>query len=115
VKTEGFKVYEYATRRAASTYPAARDGEPRVEVRLALPDGLSFIERIGYRYCVDKALRASAAAVYWRTVNKIHEQCHWMSDRLESMHREDRKLTFAQARQGAATELLERETAVFSH
>jgi aconitase A len=115
VKTEGFKVYEYAPRRAASTYPAARDGEPRVEVRLVLPDGLSFVERIGYRYCVDKALRASAAAVYWRTVNRIHEQRLWMSDRLESRHPEDRKLTFAQARQGAATELLERETAVFFH
>ncbi|MGH9903576.1 MAG: hypothetical protein ACRD68_17355, partial [Pyrinomonadaceae bacterium] len=65
VKTDGAKLYEYPTRRSASSYPAALDGAPRVEVRLSLPDGLSFVERVGFRYCVDKSLRASAAAVYW--------------------------------------------------
>ena len=43
-----------------------QDGIARREIRLELPDGLSFVERIGYRYCSDKTLRASAAAVYWR-------------------------------------------------
>ena len=74
VKADGANVYEYATRRAASSYQAAQEGIPRVEVRLELPDGLSFVERVGFRYCVDKALRASAAAVYWRLVNQIHQQ-----------------------------------------
>src|SRR5579883_3393936 len=37
VKTDGANVYEYPTRRAASSYPAAQDGLPRVEVRLELP------------------------------------------------------------------------------
>src|SRR6185436_15792302 len=46
VKTDGANVYEYPTRRAASTYPAPEDGLPRREVRLTLPDGLSFIERV---------------------------------------------------------------------
>ena len=32
-----------------------------------MPEGLSFVERVGFRYCVDNSLRASAAAVYWRT------------------------------------------------
>src|SRR5436305_15195064 len=94
VKTEGARVYEYPTRRAASSYPAALDGEPRVEVRLNLPNGLSFIERVGFRYCVDKALRASAAVVYWRTVNKINEQRRWLSSRLEAWHEEDRAIHF---------------------
>ncbi|MBI5711539.1 MAG: hypothetical protein HZC42_14735 [Candidatus Eisenbacteria bacterium] len=115
VRTDGFKLYEYAIRRAASTYPPAADGEPRTEVRLVMPDGLSFIERVGYRYSVDKALRATAAAVYWRTVGRIHEQRLWMSESLTKRHRERQELTFAQARQAAATELLERETAVFPH
>ena len=70
VETDGAKIYEYPTRRSASTYPAAQDGVARTEVRLALPDGLSFVERVGYRYCVDKAMRASAAAVYWRTIRR---------------------------------------------
>ena len=115
VKTEGAKVYEYSTRRAASSYPAAADGTPRVEVRLSLPDGLSFVERVGFRYCADKALRASAAAVYWRTINKISEQRLWMSARLEARHAEAPALSFAQVRRTVAAELVEREPAVFPH
>jgi aconitase A len=115
VKIDGAKIYEYPARRAASSYPATLDGVPRVEVRLNLPDGLSFVERVGFRYCVDKALRASAAAVYWRTVEKINGQRLWMSSRLEALHEEDRALSFAQARQAVASELVGRETAVFPH
>ncbi|HEX8072453.1 MAG TPA: aconitate hydratase AcnA [Pyrinomonadaceae bacterium] len=115
VKTEGAKVYEYPTRRAASSYPAAQDGAPRVEVRLSLPDGLSFVERVGFRYCVDKALRASAAAVYWRTVNKINEQRLWMAARLATRHAAEPVLSFARARRAVAAELVEREPAVFPH
>jgi aconitase A len=115
VKTEGAKIYEYPTRHASSSYPAALDGSPRVEVRLNLPDGLSFVERVGFRYCVDKALRASAAAVYWRTIAKINEQRLWMSSRLEVLHEEDRALSFAKARQAGAAELVGRETVVFPH
>ena len=89
VKTDGARVYEYSTRRAASSYPAAQDGIPRIEVRLELPDGLSFVERVGFRYCMDKALRASAAAVYWRLVDQIHQQRLWMAARLEELHEAD--------------------------
>src|SRR5260370_31326147 len=109
VQTDGAGMYAYPTRRAASTYPAAQDGLSRVEVRLELPDGLSFVERVGFRYCADKALRASAAAVYWRTVDGIHRQRLWMSARLEELHEEQYALTFARARTQAAVELMERE------
>src|SRR5579875_1532403 len=115
VKTDGTSVYEYPTRRSASTYPAAQDGMPRVEVRLELPDGLSFVERVGFRYCMDKALRASAAAVYWRLMDQIHRQRLWMSARLEELHQEDYALSFSHARKKAAVELLEREPVVFPH
>ena len=83
VETDGAKIYTYPTRRSASSYPVAQDGVARTEVRLALPDGLSFVERVGYRYCVDKAMRASAAAVYWRTISGINRQRLWMSSRLD--------------------------------
>ncbi|MGH7726107.1 MAG: aconitate hydratase AcnA [Candidatus Eiseniibacteriota bacterium] len=115
VKTEGARVHEYLTRRVDSSYPPALDGAPRVEVRLQLPDGLSFVERVGYRYCVDKALRASAAAVYWRTVARIHEQRLWMSDRLVTRHRENPALSFGQSRREAALALTEREAPIFPH
>ena len=115
VKTDGAKVYEFSTRRATSSYPAAQDGIPRIEVRLELPDGLSFVERVGFRYCMDKALRASAAAVYWRLVNQIHQQRLWMSARLQELHETDYKLSFSHARKKAAVELLEREAVVSPH
>jgi aconitase A len=114
VQTEGAKVYEFPVRRSASSYPAAQDG-PRVEVRLQLPDGLSFVQRVGFRYCVDKALRASAAAVYWRTVEQINRQRLWMAARLEEVHREHPELSFPRARTLAAAELSQRETIVFPH
>jgi aconitase A len=115
VKTDGAEVYMYPTRRSASIYPAALDDIVRSEVRLALPDGLSFAERVGFRYCVDKALRNSAAAVYWRTVDRIHRQRLSMSARLEELHEADAALSFAKARRTAATALLERETPVSPH
>jgi aconitase A len=115
VKTDGANVYEYPTRRAASSYPAAQDGVLRVEVRLELPDGLSFVERVGFRYCMDKSLRASAAAVYWRLVAQIHRQRLWMSARLSELHLEDSKLSFARTRKQAAVELLDREPVVSPH
>jgi aconitase A len=115
VKTEGAKIYEYPTRRSVTSYPAGRDGSPRIELRLQLADGLSFVECVGYRFCVDKTLRASAACVYWRTVGKIDEQRLSMSERLREMHLEEPALSFAKARNTAATELLEHETVVFPH
>jgi aconitase A len=115
VKTDGANVYEYPTRRSLSTYPAAQDGVSRVEVRLELPDGLSFIERVGYRYCIDKALRASAAAVYWRLMAQIHRQRLWMSEHLEALHQADEALSFSHARKQVAAALLEREAVVAPH
>jgi aconitase A/intein/homing endonuclease len=115
VKTDGANVYEYATRHSESSYPAARDGVSRIEVRLELEDGLSFVERVGFRYCVDKALRASSAAVYWRTINRINEQRLWMASRLEELHETRPRLAFAKARRTASSELMERETPIFPH
>jgi aconitase A len=115
VKAKGANVYEYPTRRSASTYALPQDGVPRVEVRLELPDGLSFIERVGYRYCVDKQLRASAAAVYWRTIDTINRQRLRMADRLEELHSSEIEMPFSVARQLAASELTAAETPVFPH
>ena len=114
VKARGARIYTYRTRRSPSTYPAARDGAERIEVRLVLPEGLSFVERVGFRYCVDKALRASAAAVYWRTIDTINRQRLWMADRIEALH-ENYGFSFEQTRRIAAAELMTLETTVFPH
>ncbi len=115
VNIEGAKISQYPTRRAASSYAAGQDGAPRVEVRLQLADGLSFVEHVGYRFCVDKMLRASAAAVYWRTLDKIGAQRLSMAHELEEIHQQTSALSFSQARAVAQGRLLERETAVFPH
>ncbi len=114
VKARGAQVYAYPTRRSLSTYPMSRDGAARIEVRLTLPEGLSFVERVGFRYCVDKALRASAAAVYWRTIDTINRQRLWMADRIEALHQKY-SFTFHQTRRIAAAELMTHEAALFPH
>src|SRR4029077_3800230 len=114
VKARGASIREDLTRRSASSYPAARDGVARHEIRLELPEGLSFIERVGFRYCVDKWMRASAAAVYWRTVDSINRQRLWMADRLEELHQAP-ELSFCRTRALAAAQLGELETPVFAH
>ena len=107
VETKGAQVYEYSTRRAVSSYAKPLDGVARIEVRLSLPDGLSFIEHVGFRYCVDKAMRSSAAAVYWRLVNSIHVQRLWMAARLAELHENQPTLSFSKARQIVATAMLD--------
>jgi len=115
VKVGGATIFQYPVRRAASSYPAAQDGSPRVEVRLHLPDGLSFIEKVGFRYCVDKMMRSSAAAVYWRTVERIGLQRLWMSAFLGESHRRQPELTFHEARAEGAFMLQQEETIIFPH
>jgi aconitase A len=106
VKTEGARVYDYPTRRSRSTYGAAKDGIARLEVRLNLPDGLSFVQRVGFRYSVDKQMRASAAAAYWRLVEGIQGQRLWMADRIKELHQEQPLLSFSRARQAVATSMV---------
>ena len=114
VKARGATIRTYPTRHGASSYPQAQDGVPRYEVRLELPEGLTFIERVGFRYCIDKTLRGSAAAVYWRTVDTINRQRLSMADRLEAL-RGQVQLSFAKTRSLAAAELTAAETPVFAH
>ena len=109
VKTQGSQIYDYPTRRSKSTYPSAKDGIPRIEVRLTIPDGLSFTERVGYRYCVEKQMRATAASVYWRLVEGIGKQRLWMAAQIAQLHRERPALSFAQARAQVSVTLLGHE------
>ncbi len=99
VETDGARIYKYPVRRSASSYPAALDGVPRTEVRLVLPDGLSFVTKVGFRYCVDKQLRSSAAAVYWRTVATLRRQRLAIDTGLAAVHRQVPQMPFVDARE----------------
>src|SRR5205823_12471196 len=58
---------------------------------------------------------ASAAAVYWRTVDRIHEEHLWMARRLERHPRDVPDLSFSRARELAATALRDQKAVVFPH
>ncbi|QIN54459.1 intein-containing DNA-directed RNA polymerase subunit RPB2 [Cedratvirus kamchatka] len=47
---------------------------PRVEVKLRLPARTSFCSKVGFRYCVQKQCRLTAANSYWRFQEKVKEQ-----------------------------------------
>jgi hypothetical protein len=98
VDTKGARIYDYPTRRSESTYAPAQDGIPRIEVRLTLPNGLSFVENVGFRYSVDKVMRSSAAAVYWRLISTIQRQRLWMASHLRDLHHEFPELSFSKTR-----------------
>ncbi|MDE3101566.1 MAG: hypothetical protein KGJ98_04955, partial [Chloroflexota bacterium] len=114
VTTDRAGIYVYQVRRSTSTYEKS-EGAAQFEVRLTIPDGLSLVSNVGYRYCVDKQLKASAAAVYWRTLDSIRRQRTWMTERLSALHSARSELTFAAARQIASTELITREPLVSRH
>src|SRR5262249_15861843 len=61
---------------------------------------------------VEKAMRASAAAVYWRTVDAINRQRLGMTARLEPVHQTQQVRSFSQARRRAPAERIQREAVV---
>jgi aconitate hydratase 1 len=69
---------------------------------------------VGFRYSIDKTLRASAAAVYWRTVDRLNRQRLWIADKLEEL-RTSVGVSFSQTRARAAAELATLETPVLAH
>ncbi len=112
VRVEGARIYDYPTRRSESSYAPAVDGIPRIEVRLELADGLSFVEQVGFRYCIDKALRASAASVYWRLVQGIDKQRSWMAAEIVKLHQDQPLLSFSSVRQLVKVSLIGHESEV---
>lgn len=51
-----------------------KDNDKTVEVRIVLTDSLIFSQKIGFRYCVQKTCRLTAAASYWRYIDNIKRQ-----------------------------------------
>lgn len=109
VEIRAAHIYDYPTRRSDSSYEAAKDGIPRIEVRLVLPDGLSFVEKVGFRYCVDKAMKASAAVAYWRLVEGIRKQRLWMADHVRELQQAEPQISFPRARLLASLSLVGHE------
>jgi aconitase A len=114
VEVDGARIYTYAVRRSASSYPAPKDGLPRTEVRLVLPDGLSFLSQVGFRYCIDKQLRTSAAGVYWRTLATLARQRREFAEGLATLHVDQPKVPFVRARELVAAAVGEKEPVAFS-
>jgi len=50
------------------------DGCPRLQFGVRLPPSTAFAERVGFRYCVQKAARLDAASAYWRFLENVRRQ-----------------------------------------
>ena len=107
-------VLEYPVRHAESSW-RAKDDKARVEVRLTVPDGLGFVERVGYRYCIQKSMVAAAACVHWRTVKNIGRQRLQVADAIRAAHANDPSLSFERARSTVAEDFARREVVLFEH
>lgn len=46
----------------------------RVQWGVSIPPTEAFAEKVGFRYCVNKACRLSAVTAYWRLISKVKEQ-----------------------------------------
>jgi aconitase A len=114
VDMAGHTIRQYPVRYAASSY-RPKDDAPRVEVRLTVPDGLGFVERVGYRYSVQKRMVSAAAATRWRTVRKIGEQRLAVADQLRALHAQHPQLPFSKARAQVAAAFQAQEVVIHPH
>jgi glycine dehydrogenase len=53
---------------------ANKAGAARWSGGIAIVDGLTFAERVGFRYCAHKTARLSAAAAFWRMKRSVNSQ-----------------------------------------
>ena len=79
-ETEGAKIYEYPDAPLSFHLSCGAGWLARTRCALSCRTASRSSSASAIRYCVDKAMRASAAAVYWRTVERINQQRLWMSD-----------------------------------
>jgi DNA-directed RNA polymerase beta subunit len=73
--------------RRANSQKAA-DGLARLQYGVRLPGSTPFADRVGFRYCIQKASRLCAAAAYWRYLENVRRQhglvfsrtCHYVGE-----------------------------------
>lgn len=104
-ETNVAKIHNYRMQSRGSTQTTAIDDLSRLEVTLVV-DGLSFVERVGFRYCVDKMLRASAAAAYWRMVQDTCTQRPIGVQHANKMGQDEIELSFSNPRNTIASRML---------
>jgi len=97
-----------------------RGAHPRrydIQLSLKLEDTLLFLEKIGFRYCINKSSRLSVAASYQRMRNKTREQHSKVLNRANELidnvfSRKKGTPTFKDCLETARNDLLENEPAV---
>jgi DNA-directed RNA polymerase beta subunit/intein/homing endonuclease len=91
---------------------------PRIEYRVILPETIDFSKRIGFRYCVQKASRLSAANAYWRfrdAVKRQHDQVVKRTFEIYEARRFAHQFTLSMALEQARQELLLEEPPIWEH
>jgi hypothetical protein len=80
-KVEGPFKCRYAT----SSYKPT-DGIQRYEVKVKLETSTDFSDKVGFRYCIQKSCRLSAASSYWRLQQRVREQHDWVVNRTNEIY-----------------------------
>jgi DNA-directed RNA polymerase beta subunit len=97
--------------------PKDYETNPRVEYRIAVPIDTNFAKRIGFRYCIQKASRLSAANAYWRFQENVKRQHDRVVTRANELFdgRKSEKFTLAMALEQSRQELLSEEPSIWDY
>lgn len=69
-----------------STGYEPKDGIARVKINIALEPCTEFGTKVGFRYCIQKTCRLSAANAYWRYQEEIVRQHDWTVQRTNEIY-----------------------------
>ena len=59
-----------------------KDDYKRKDIHLHIPDSLSFAEKVGFRYCIQKQMRLAAACIIWRREYNAKEQKRIIAEKI---------------------------------
>jgi DNA-directed RNA polymerase beta subunit len=96
-------------RRESSAH--ALDGRVRVQYGVRIPPSTAFATKVGFRYCVQKAARLTAATAYWRYTENVRRQHELVFQRV-GVHYAGGGTSIAGALDRARRDLLDAEPAL---
>ena len=69
-----------------TSYPKPKDGIDRVKFSIQLKSNSQFGSKVGFRYCIQKTCRLSAALAYWRYQEEIIRQHKWVVEKTNELY-----------------------------
>lgn len=79
---------------------------------LVISDSYSFGKYVGFRYCIQKSTRLTAAMAYWRYINNVKRQANWMLKNVSELYDTGKEKNLQDALERCRKELQEKEPAL---